>query len=105
MIVSMPPQYGSGVLAAAVAEFLGSFYYVFCSCASSTFWAQGSGDISAVLPVAVLSGLALAVVTHCTSAISNGFVNPVVSLALYLTQRICRLRFFLYVAAQILGGL
>lgn len=97
------PQYGTGVLASAVAEFIGSFYFVFFSCASTTFWPQGSKY--SVLPVAALSGLALAVVTHCTSTISNGFVNPVVSVSLYLTQRICRLRFFLYLSAQILGGL
>lgn len=97
------PEHGTGVLASVIAEFVGSFYFVFCSCASTTLWPQYSN--SPVLPVAVLSGLALAVVTLCSSGISNGFVNPVVTVAFYLTQRLCRLRFFLYVPAQILGGI
>ena len=96
-------RYGRGSIASVFAEFLGSFYFSFSSCVATTYWPQYSENT--VINVAVLCGLSLAVIGHCTSGISNGYINPVVTVALYLTQRLSRMNFLLYIPAQILGGL
>ena len=96
-------RYGTGVLASAIAEFVSSFYFVFCSCVAMTLWSARSE--TSVLYISVLSGLSLAVVSYCSCEITKACANPVVTVALYLSQRLDRLRFFLFLPAQILGGL
>ena len=95
-------RYGTGVLASTIAEFVSSFYFVFCSCVATTLWPNHTE--SSVLFIAVLSGLSLAVVCDCSLEITKAFANPVVTIALYLTQRLDRLRFVLFIPAQIVGG-
>ena len=96
-------RYGTGVLASAIAEFVSSFYFVFCSCVGVTLWS--ARNESSLLYFSVLSGLSIAVVSYCSCEITKASANPVVTIALYLSQRLDRLRFFLFLPAQILGGL
>ena len=96
-------RYGTGVLASTMAEFVSSFYFVFCSCVATTLWSTHTE--SSILFTAVLSGVSLAVVSYCSWEITKASANPVVAIALYLTQRLDRLRFFLFIPAQVLGGL
>lgn len=96
-------RYGTGVLASAIAEFVSSFYFVFCSCVAMTLWS--AQNESSLLYISVLSGLSIAVVSYCSCEITKASANPVVTIALYLSQRLDRLRFFLFLPAQILGGL
>jgi hypothetical protein len=96
-------RYGTGILASAIAEFVSSFYFVFCSCVATTLWSTHTE--SSILFIAVLSGLILAVLSYCSCEITNACANPVVTTALYLTQRLDRLRFLLFIPAQVLGGL
>ncbi|XP_028404951.1 lens fiber major intrinsic protein-like isoform X1 [Dendronephthya gigantea] len=95
-------RYGTGVLGSTIAEFASSFYFVFCSCVATTLWPNHTE--SSVLFIAVLSGLILAVVCECSLEITKACANPVVTIALYLTQRLDRLRFVFFIPAQILGG-
>ena len=95
-------RYGTGVLASTIAEFVSSFYFVFCSCVGTAIWSTDTE--SAILFMAVLSGLSLAVVSHCSCEITKACANPVITVALYLAQRLDRLRFVLFIPAQILGG-
>ncbi len=95
-------RYGTGVLASAMAEFVSSFYFVFCSCVGTTLWSPHTE--SSILFIAVLSGLSLAVVSYCSCEITKACANPGVTIALYLAQRLDRLRFLLFIPAQVLGG-
>ena len=95
-------RYGTGVLASTMAEFVSSFYFVFCSCVATTLWSTHTE--SSILFMAVLSGVSLAVVSDCSWEITKACANPVVAVSLYLTQRLDRLRFVLFIPAQVLGG-
>lgn len=95
--------FGMGIFASTIAEFAASFYFVFCAGVGTTLWK--SRTETSVLFIAVLFGLNLAVVSYCSCEITLACANPVVTVALYLTQRLDRLRFLLLVPVQVLGGL
>jgi MIP family channel proteins len=82
-----------------LAEFLGMFLF--------TFFGGGcdANSVSTGLPTAAIgNGLCLAVLVYATAGISGGHLNPAVSTAFFVTGRLGRQRYLLYVAAQFLGA-
>ena len=51
------------------------------------------------------NGLCLAVLVYSTAGISGGHLNPAVSLGFWVNGRLGKMRFMLYVAAQLLGAI
>jgi MIP family channel proteins len=87
---------------AAVAEFIGSFGYVFAG-AGSVIVAGPYG--SGLVGVALATGLAVAVMVSVTAPISGGHVNPAVTVGVWAAGKIGSGRALTYVAAQFGGGI
>jgi MIP family channel proteins len=87
---------------AALAEFIGSFGFVFVG-AGSTIVAGPYG--SGLLGVALATGFAVAVMVSVTAPISGGHVNPAVTVGVWVAGKIGSARALTYVAAQIGGGI
>ncbi len=84
---------------AYLAEFLGTFVFVFVASGavlSNIFY----GDIG-TLGVALATGLALGAMVFATAAISGGHLNPAVTLALWLAQKISWINAIFYIIAQV----
>jgi MIP family channel proteins len=87
---------------AALAEFIGSFGFVFVG-AGSVIVAGPYG--SGLLGVALATGLAVAVMVSVTAPISGGHVNPAVTVGVWAAGKIASGRALAYVAAQFGGGI
>ncbi len=83
---------------AYLAEFLGTFVFVFIS-SGTVLTSTIFGDLGA-LAIATATGIALAVMIFATAAISGGHLNPAVTLAMWLSGRISLLKAFFYLSAQ-----
>ena len=86
-----------------VAEFVGTALFVFLGVSSVVVNAATNGSIGGV-GVALSHGLAMAIIVSMTMSISGGHINPAVSVALWLAQKIDGRTLGQYVAAQLLGG-
>ena len=87
---------------AALAEFIGSFGYVFAG-AGSVIVAGPYG--SGLVGVALATGFAVAVMVSVTAPISGGHVNPAVTVGVWAAGKIGSGRALTYVAAQLGGGI
>ena len=87
---------------AALAEFIGSFGFVFVG-AGSVIVAGPYG--SGLLGVALATGFAVAVMVSVTAPISGGHVNPAVTIGVWVAGKIGSARALAYVAAQFAGGI
>ncbi|HEV8622762.1 MAG TPA: aquaporin [Actinomycetota bacterium] len=87
---------------AALAEFIGSFGFVFVG-AGSVIVAGPYG--SGLLGVALATGFAVAVMVSVTAPISGGHVNPAVTVGVWVAGKIGSARALAYVAAQFGGGI
>lgn len=76
---------------AYIAELLGTYFFVLVILASN-----GS---------AIISGAALALVVILVGGISSAFLNPAVSLAMFIQGSLTALDLLAYIGAQLLGGL
>ena len=83
----------------ACAEFIGTFVLVFVACGV----AAATGG--ALVPTALAFGLVIVAMAYSIGRISGCHVNPAVSLGCLLTKRMTVKEFFVYIVAQILGGL
>jgi aquaporin Z len=72
------------------AEYIGTFFFIL------SIFASGGNPL--------IVGAALAIVIFLVSSISGGFVNPAVSLAMYMNGTLKQMDLFKYIAAQLLGG-
>jgi len=90
-------------LRAALAEFLATFTFIFVGAGSICVDHFTDGQLG-LLGIAIAHGLALSIVVSATMHISGGHVNPAVTIAMLVTGRINRGNAFLYIIAQILGG-
>lgn len=87
---------------AYLAEFIGTFIFVFV--ASGTVLTNVFvGDIG-YLGVAFSSGLILAAMIYATIAISGGYLNPAITMALWLGEKISFTTAIFYIFAQILAS-
>lgn len=86
------------------AEFVGTFWLVFCGC--------GSGILAAAFPevgiglvgVSFAAGLALMAMIYTIGGVSGGHMNPAVSVGLALAGRFPASRILPYIAAQVAGA-
>lgn len=76
--------------ASYLAEYVGTFFFILA------IFASGGNPL--------IIGAALALVIFLTANLSGGYVNPAVSLAMYMNGTIRPLELFSYVFAQLFGG-
>ena len=86
-----------------VAEFVGTALFVFFGVSSIVVNAASNNGIG-VVGIALAHGVAMAVIVTMTMSVSGGHINPAVSVALWLTQKIDGRTLGQYVGAQLLGG-
>ena len=82
-----------------VAEFIGTFVLVFCACGVAAI-TNGS-----LVATSMAFGLVIVAMAYTIGRISGCHINPAVSLAFLIKRKMTVKEFFLYVAAQVLGGL
>lgn len=88
-----------------VAEFLGTFAFVFFSagavCADRFLQSNGGG----VLGIALTTGLTMAIFSTALAGVSGAQFNPAVTIGLWITKRVNTMEAFGYGIAQVLGGI
>lgn len=90
---------------ALIAEFIGTFALVFtCIGAAASHYMTG-GQGGGLLINALAPGLTIAVMASATLAVSGGHLNPAVTIALFLTQKIDILNAIGYIIVQCLGAI
>ena len=85
------------LLKKAIAECIGTFVLVFAACGAAAFLGNAVG-------AALAFGLVIVAMAYSIGRISGCHINPAVSLGCLLTKRMSLVEFFVYVAAQIVGG-
>lgn len=97
-------------LRACMAEMMGTFAFVFLS-AGSQFVAslggwqpEGAGWQPGLAWVALASGLMYAAALAATVPVSGGYLNPAVTITLWVFKRLDGLQAFLFVLVQVLGA-
>ena len=86
-----------------IAEFLGTFVFVFISCGvvlSDIFY----GDVGK-LAIALTSGFSYSALVFGTVHLSRGFLNPAVTIALWLAQKLEGTKAVFYILVQLLASL
>jgi aquaporin Z len=95
-------------LRAFIAELLGTFALVFLSagavCAAYVPLDVDPNAFPTLLTIAVAQGVALAVALSVTMHLSGGFLNPAVTITLWVLRRLDNREAGTLVAAQMLGG-
>jgi aquaporin Z len=95
-------------LRAFVAELIGTFALVFLSagavCAAYLPLDVDPNAFPTVLTIAVAQGVALAVALSATMHLSGGFLNPAVTITLWVLRRLDNREAGALLAAQLLGG-
>ena len=81
----------------AIAECIGTFVLVFAACGAAAFLNNAVG-------AAFAFGLVIVAMAYSIGRISGCHINPAVSLGCLLTKRMSIVEFFVYIAAQIVGG-
>jgi len=89
---------------ALVAEFLGTFGFVFISVGAITADQMLSGRLGP-LALVLASGIALAAMMSATAAISGGHLNPALTFGLFLARKIDRSTAISFIISQCLGAL
>jgi MIP family channel proteins len=90
-----------------VAEFVGTFAFVFISagsvCADQYLTATGQSGVG-LLGIAVSSGLAFAIMVTALGHISGGHFNPAITIGFWVTRRLSTIDSISYWIAQVLGA-
>jgi MIP family channel proteins len=86
-----------------IAEFIGTFAFVFIGAGSIITNTLTHGTLSTV-GIALAHGLALSIVITIFAATSGGHINPAVTVAMLVTRRIKPLLGLLYIVAQLVGA-
>lgn len=81
----------------AIAECIGTFVLVFAACGAAAFLNNAVG-------AALAFGLVIVAMAYSIGRISGCHINPAVSLGCLLAKRMTIVEFFVYIAAQIVGG-
>jgi aquaporin TIP len=91
------------VIKAAVAEFIATMFFVFIGVGSiAAFLLTGGGG--GIVIIAVAHGLAIALLVTGIGPISGGHINPAVTFAAMITNRITVTRAGMYIVAQLAGA-
>ncbi|HZT96095.1 MAG TPA: MIP/aquaporin family protein [Chloroflexota bacterium] len=92
---------------AVIAELVGTFLFVFIGAGavvtSSFIHAAGNGP--GLLIAAFANGLALALAITAVGHVSGGHLNPAVTIALWVSQRIASVLAVAYIVAQLVGAI
>lgn len=91
------------LLKKALAECIGTFVLVFVACGVAALTGGGT-DGGSIAATALAFGLVIVAMAYSVGRVSGCHINPAVSLGCLLTKRMSLKEFFVYVAAQILGG-
>src|SRR5260370_31656245 len=88
------------------AEFVGTVLFVFLGAGSVAMLVATGPQPNPIgaLGVALAQGVALAIVVSMTMSISGGHINPAVSVALWIANKIDGWQTTKYIAAQLLGA-
>jgi aquaporin PIP len=87
------------------AEYVGCFLFLFCTIGCVVFTQDGGITTARQLEVSLVFGGMITILVYGIGPISGGNLNPAVSLALCLSQKISPLRLVAYTAAQCLGAI
>jgi len=83
------------------AEAFGTMVLVLFGCGSAVF----AGESLGVLGIAFAFGLVIVAMAYAIGPVTGCHINPAVSLGMLINERITLKEFFLYVSAQIVGGI
>ena len=91
---------------AALAEFLACVFFVFFGAGSVVGAVSATGDAGPVEPVnyALSFGFSITILAFSIGDLSGAHINPAVTLSLALSRNLTLTRAFMYIAAQIGGG-
>ncbi len=89
---------------ALVAEFIGTFAFVFITVGTITADQMLSGRLGP-LAIALASGIALAAMMSATAPLSGGHLNPAITFGVFLARKIDRATAISYIVSQCLGAL
>lgn len=87
-----------------VAEFIGTFGFVFFGCGAVVANAYPGSGIG-VPSIALVHGIALAVLVTATMAISGGLLNPALTIGLFVARRLDAKSTIGYIIVQCLGAI
>ncbi|KAL2629086.1 hypothetical protein R1flu_013772 [Riccia fluitans] len=90
---------------AAIAEFIATLLFVYVGVGAAIGNGRSSPDGVGMLGVAWSFGATIFVLVYCTAGVSGGHINPAVTLGLLLGRKLSVLRAFIYIVAQMLGGI
>jgi MIP family channel proteins len=97
----------STLLQKLIAEFLGTFAFVFFSagaiCTDAYLASTGQSGLGA-LGIALAAGLAFGAMVAALAHISGGHFNPAISIGFWVTRRLSTLNTITYWIAQLAGG-
>jgi aquaporin Z len=98
-------QGGISVIKKLAAEFLGTFWLVFCGCGAAVLAAAFPAVGIGLLGVSLAFGLTVVTMAYAVGRISGGHFNPAVSVGMLLGGRMPAGDFIGYVIAQVLGAI
>ncbi len=90
-----------------LAEFIVTLLFVFLGAGSvvvSGGLPNGDLDAARLGIIAVAHGLAIAILAYATANISGGHINPAVTFAAWMTNKISAARGLMFIAAQLSGA-
>ena len=92
---------------AALAEFLACIFFVFFGAGSVVGAVSATGDVGPVEPVnyALSFGFSITILAFSIGDLSGAHINPAVTLSLAVSRNLTLTRAFMYIAAQISGGI
>lgn len=85
-----------------IAEFIGTFVLVFIACGVAAL--TGCQDAGGLVATALAFGFVIVGMAYSIGRVSGCHINPAVSLACLLDKRMTFKEFWVYIAAQVLGG-
>ena len=86
-----------------LAEFIGTAVLVFMGCGSAVF--LGTASSGGHLAVALAFGLSLMVMIYAIGNVSGCHINPAVTFAAFMDNRINGMTFCVYIISQLSGGI
>ena len=84
-----------------ISELIGSFIFILIGCGSRVF----GGNQFGVLAEAIAFVFTFIAKVYAIGNISGGHINPAVSLAMYMTNKLSLRDFFYYILSQFIGGI
>ncbi|OAE26976.1 hypothetical protein AXG93_4699s1000 [Marchantia polymorpha subsp. ruderalis] len=90
---------------AAIAEFIATLLFVYIGVSAAIGNGRTSPDGVGALGVAWSFGPTIFVLVYCTAGVSGGYTNPAVTLGLLLGRKLSVPHAFIYMIAQMAGGI